>query len=178
MIRAIATIVLIFLTIQSPAMAENHEQRVIKMANDSIFWALVVAKSRSGKLACFNTPLACSDDRGELGLALLAMNNSNASLASLIEIMRFNIDASLSEDFDCYVINKGKRVLAYLEKIKPINLVKQCNDSIFRAQLSNSILMVGISSADICSTIETIAKKRDSMISMITLGKRCSNEHF
>ena len=89
----------------------TREQRELKMADDSIAASLAVSRSPKGRYLCAENRVAClGGDKAELGLALIGARSTKASLAALADVARYRTDASLSEDYGCYVLQKGKLI--------------------------------------------------------------------
>ncbi len=63
---------------------KTRDQREIEMAESAVFWALV-----SKDIA--------ADNQAELGLIILGIKNSPSALKHLVKLMRYRIDAGLSE---------------------------------------------------------------------------------
>ncbi|QTA13982.1 hypothetical protein FYK20_03735 [Escherichia albertii] len=76
------------------------------MADKAILWALISASTKEGRKACSLSYFACKAAEAELGLAYMAANDNKEFLISLSNIMRYKIDAGLSESYTCYLLSK------------------------------------------------------------------------
>ncbi len=111
--------------------APTREERELKMADDSIRASLAVSRSPKGRYLCAENHLAClGGDKAELGLALIGARSSGSSAAALANLVRYRMDASLAEDYQCYVLQKGKLVEGYLLSAKPPVLEEICNSDL------------------------------------------------
>ncbi|HBA7153110.1 TPA: hypothetical protein RPQ18_004740, partial [Escherichia coli] len=77
------------------------------MADKAILWALISASTKEGRKACSLSYFACKAAEAELGLAYMTANDNKEFLTSLSNIMRYKIDAGLSESYTCYLLSKG-----------------------------------------------------------------------
>ena len=92
------------------------------MADKAILWALISASTKEGRKACSLSYFACKAAEAELGLAYMAANDNKEFLTSLSNIMRYKIDAGLSESYTCYLLSKGKIIRPYLKNLNPHQL--------------------------------------------------------
>lgn len=162
------------------AMADDgsREMREIKMADDAVFWALVASVSEEGRVACSQNALACSGDRGELGLALLGGKKSPESLKAFASMLRYRLDASLSEDFTCYVLGKGHGMSRELIGIKPSELRADCEKKFKTAEAASPSLLRGVDVNSICSTEARILEVSSTLANGVKRGKRCALGDF
>jgi hypothetical protein len=92
------------------------------LADKAILWALISASTKEGRKACSLSYFACKAAEAELGLAYMAANDNKEFLTSLSNIMRYKIDAGLSESYTCYLLSKGKIIRPYLKNLNPLQL--------------------------------------------------------
>jgi Immunity protein 57 len=177
--RKKATALLLAL-VSALAMADDEprEAREIKMADDAVFWAQVASVSEEGRVACSQNALACSDDRGELGLALLGGKNAPASLKAFASMLRYRLDAGLSEDFTCYALDKGRSVFRELIGIKPSELRADCEQKFKKAEAASPTLLRGVDVDSICSTEARIRELSSTLADGVKHGKRCAPGDF
>lgn len=157
---------------------ETREMREIKMADDAVFWALVASVSEEGRVACSQNALACSGDRGELGLALLGGKKSSESLKAFASMLRYRLDAGLSEDFTCYALGKGRSMSRELIGIKPSELRADCEQKFKKAEAASPSLLRGVDVNSICSTEARIREISSALADGVKHGKRCAPGDF
>jgi len=144
---------------------KTRDRRENEMAESAIFWALVSKD-------------AVDDTQAELGLIIIGVKNSADALEHLVELMRYRMDAGLSEDYTCYVLDKSKKILTYLENVKPDELVKQCQLEFERHKQQSRQFFEKIQSSDVCSSSIQIKERTQSLIDGVRLGQRCVSEDF
>lgn len=157
---------------------ETREMREIKMADDAVFWALVASVSEEGRVACSQNALACSDDRGELGLAMLGGKKSPEALKAFASMLRYRLDASLSEDFTCYALGKGRSMSRELIGIKPSELRADCEQKFKKAEIASPGLLRNVDVNSICSTEARIREASNALTDGVKHGKRCALGDF
>ena len=79
-----------FVSHSAYAEEKTRDQRENEMAESAIFWALVSKDT-------------ADDIQAELGLIIIGVKKSTDALKRLVELMRYRMDAGLSEDYVCYV---------------------------------------------------------------------------
>lgn len=114
------TIVFFSLFLRVQLLQDNF--RELDLADKAILWALISASTKEGRKACSLSYFACKAAEAELGLAYMAANDNKEFLTSLSNIMRYKIDAGLSESYTCYLLSKGKIIRPYLKNLNPLNL--------------------------------------------------------
>lgn len=169
---------LIFVSNFSNAEIIGREAREIAMADAAVFWAIASAASKSGRAACSNTPLACSDDRGELGLALLGEKNSSNSNQAFIGLLKYRLDASLSENYTCYALKKGRRLMHQLTSAEPAKLYSDCSAIVKNLSTTNREILGNTSRDSICSKESNMANTLKNLKTMISKNKKCQHQDF
>lgn len=111
MARLLTIVFSLFLRVQ--LLQDNF--RELDLADKAILWALISASTKEGRKACSLSYFACKAAEAELGLAYMAANDNKEFLTSLSNIMRYKIDAGLSESYTCYLLSKGKIIRPYLK---------------------------------------------------------------
>ncbi|MBS0423407.1 MAG: hypothetical protein JSR71_03035 [Proteobacteria bacterium] len=144
---------------------KTRDQRENEMAESAIFWTLVSKD-------------AADDIQAELGLIVIGVKNSADALKRLVKLMRYRMDAGLSEDYTCYVLDKGKEVLTYLEGVRPDELVKQCQVEFESRKHQNRQLFEKIQLSDVCYSSIQIKERIQSLVEGIHSGQRCMNGDF
>ncbi|WP_249436941.1 Imm57 family immunity protein, partial [Escherichia coli] len=81
---------------------------------------------------------------------------------SLSNIMRYKIDAGLSESYTCYLLSKGKIIRPYLKNLNPLQLAADCIET--------------INSVNICSDDKNIKLRVNSTIMAIDDSIKCIDE--
>ena len=125
------------------------------MADKAILWALISASTKEGRKACSLSYFACKAAEAELGLAYMAANDNKEFLTSLSNIMRYKIDAGLSESYTCYLLSKGKIIRPYLKNLNPLQLAADCIETVNKIKDKNKKI-IDINSVNICSDDKNI----------------------
>ena len=120
------------------------------MADKAILWALISASTKEGRKACSLSYFACKAAEAELGLAYMAANDNKEFLTSLSNIMRYKIDAGLSESYTCYLLSKGKIIRPYLKNLNPLQLAADCIETVNKIKDKNKKI-IDINSVNIQS---------------------------
>ncbi|HDD9199176.1 TPA: hypothetical protein PBQ08_004362, partial [Escherichia coli] len=119
------------------------------MADKAILWALISASTKEGRKACSLSYFACKAAEAEPGLAYMAANDNKEFLTSLSNIMRYKIDAGLSESYTCYLLSKGKIIRPYLKNLNPLQLAADCIETVNKIKDKNKKI-IDINSVNIC----------------------------
>ncbi|UJP02944.1 MAG: hypothetical protein LZF85_00305 [Nitrosomonas sp.] len=144
---------------------KTRDQRENEMAESAIFWTLASKD-------------AADDIQAELGLIVIGVKNSADALKRLVKLMRYRMDAGLSEDYTCYVLDKGKEVLTYLEGVRPDELVKQCQLEFESRKHQNRQFFEKVQSSNVCSSSMQIKERAQFFVEGILSGQRCANGDF
>jgi hypothetical protein len=156
----------------------DQEKREIEMAENSIFWALVAANTPAGQRACSESWFACSDDRAELGIALLGAKTSQNAVNSLAGLMRYRLDAGLSEAHTCYLLAKRKAGLDALNLISAVLIHDKCVYEVEKVRINQPKLFNDIDDSIICSPINQIEKRRLMLMQAIEKRKLCLQDDY
>jgi hypothetical protein len=156
----------------------NREHREIAMAEDSILTSLMVHRNPVSKYLCTENSYAClGADKAELGLSLIAARNTNASLVSLSRLARFKMDAGLSEDFTCAILEKGKKVEKIIRRIVPNELESRCKKEVSQVKGKNPGRFE-VSADAICTPAAEIKERLRELRAGIMRGQRCLPEDY
>lgn len=129
------TIVFFSLFLRVQLLQDNF--RELDLADKAILWALISASTKEGRKACSLSYFACKAAEAELGLAYMAANDNKEFLTSLSNIMRYKIDAGLSESYTCYLLSKGKIIRPYLKNLNPLQLAADCIETVNKIKDKN-----------------------------------------
>jgi hypothetical protein len=100
----------------------------LQAAEQSILASLVFEASTGSKYLCATNPYACRGvDPAELGLALIGGSRSELAPKTLVNLVRFRLDAGLAEDFQCYVSFHGKDLDPWIQSANTKKLSEQCH---------------------------------------------------
>jgi hypothetical protein len=178
----------IFLTLASLALlawgaaevsTPTREQRELKMADDSIMASLAISVSPKGRYLCAESRVAClGADKAELGLALIGARSTSSSLAALADVVRYRADGSLAEDYDCYVLQKGKLMDDYLSRAKPLQLAEKCASELEKLTAVDRKWFEGLKPDAVCADEQSISAKVQSLRASIRAGRQCSPGDF
>nr|WP_265093236.1 Imm57 family immunity protein [Shigella sonnei] len=151
----------IFFSISASAVTARQFQRELDLADKAILWALISASTKEGRKACSLSYFACKAAEAELGLAYMAANDNKEFLTSLSNIMRYKIDAGLSESYTCYLLSKGKIIRPYLKNLNPLQLAADCIETVNKIKDKNKKI-IDINSVNICSDDKNIKLRVNS----------------
>jgi hypothetical protein len=157
---------------------DDRETREVRLAESSLLWGMVTTSAVQGRAACEPySPVRCCPDRMDLALALLGNKQSAVALEALAALVRFRLDGSVSEDFHCYVLAKGKPLLKQLRKVVPADLVARCEREVTDAKKGTE----GIDEVQptaICRGRAEIEAEIRMIASAIAAGRKCADEDF
>jgi hypothetical protein len=177
------SLVIMTLTLIALATGESNtptrEQRELKMADDSIMASLAVSASPKGRYICAENRVAClGGDKAELGLALIGARSTPFSLAALADVVRYRTDAGLSEDYECYVLQKGKPMETYLLEAQAVVLAARCNAELQKMVAVDKQWFEGLKTDSVCADEQSIKMKILSLRATIRAGRKCSAGDF
>jgi hypothetical protein len=159
--------------------AQSREKRELKMADDSIMASLAISASPKGRYLCAENRIAClGGDKAELGLALIGARSTRPSLAALADVARYRQDGSLAEDYECYVLQKGRSIEEYFSKAQPSQLAERCTQELTKLVAVDRQWFEGLNPAAVCADAEAIRARIQSMRSAINAGRKCSSDDF
>lgn len=152
----------------------NREARELKMAETLILNDLAPVPMQIGQ----NTSERCRQGIGcsEIALALIAARSSKQSLTSLVSLIRFNMDGAISEDYNCYVINKGNLVILKLKSLDAKHLVNQCHAEVARKAQTHD--QDNENYLNTCASEEEIKNSSNMLIQSIKAGRKCEEGDF
>jgi Immunity protein 57 len=157
----------------------TREQREIKMADDSIRASLAVSRSPKGRYLCAENHLAClGGDKAELGLALIGARPTKVSAAALANLVRYRMDASLAEDYQCYILQEGKLVEGYLASLKPSALEGSCNFELQQLLGAEKQALEGLKASAVCADEQSMKTKIKELLDAVHKGRKCDSEDF
>ena len=115
----------------------------------------------------------------ELGLIIVGEGNSQQSLQFLAQLMRWKIDAGLSETYSCYLLDKGKAILPFLESIRPAALRQKCSEDVSKMKaMQPSSVFFTLEPDQICASVENIAWRKSSTIDGVHNGALCEEDDW
>lgn len=158
--------------------ASDRDKREIAMAEDAIFWSLVASSGERNRNECAKNLFACSDDRADLGLALLGSKLSIEANEALIFLIRYRLDGGIASNFICFVLSKksiGKKILV---RVKPSALRERCVAKRAKIIGDHPDLMSDVDRNAICAEAEEIDAKRNQLLAYINKGEACANSDF
>jgi hypothetical protein len=176
--KLIAALLMLLASSRLAIAAEPREGREISMAQSAIFWSLVTSASPVGRLDCSRTPAACSEDRAELGLALLAGKTTSQGISTLVELLRYRMDAGLAEGYTCHILAKKKVVATYLSNLQSASIRKTCKKEVEDAASQNPTFLKDVEVDSICAKEDEINIKRNQLLAALTKGKQCNSSNF
>lgn len=174
--KAIFFIVLTMLSYFSGSAVAEQKQRELKVAEEAILWGKISASTKKGRTACSRSTFACRDSDSELGLAYIAMGNDSSSLILLSNIIKYKMDAGLSESYTCYLLDKGMAISSFLKKINPRQLEDNCVKQVFLIKKNNAPRFSDLNVEYICNDKDDIKMRVESIVSAIDNSIKCIDE--
>lgn len=158
--------------------ASNRDTREITMAEDAVFWSLVASSGERNRNECAINSFACSDDRGDLGLAFLGSKLSIEANDALIGLLRYRLDGAVASNFSCFVLSKKGIARKTLVRIRPSALRERCVAERERTITNHPELMSDVDHNAICADTEEIEAKRRQLLAGLKKGKTCPSSNF
>lgn len=157
----------------------TREDRELAMAEHTIIASLIIQTSPESRYLCAQNAYACIGKPDPyLALSLIAARNSISSLGVLANVLRYNMDGALSEDYDCYVLSKGKMIVPYLRKLKPEELRKKCENDFNQFLNRYEGLFNKANSAVVCSDPTEIKRRVTGLLDAISRSATCHPDDF
>ena len=160
------------------SVGNDRMDREIHMAEQAIFWGVVASQSGEARDLCAKSYLACSDDRMDLGLSLLARIGSDDSRAAMAGVLRFKIDGGISESYICLLLDESSFFASLISTIDAKSLRDECEGEFLRARNFNESLLHDVHVDDVCSTIDEIEVRNNFILSEIRLNHSCSESDY
>lgn len=131
---------------------DDIEAEDLKLAEDAVLLHMAVVSSPVGRNQ------RCAEGRGLLGLAVIGARSSPRSLLALSDLVRFEFDGLLAEEYDSHVIAKGEKIKEYLQSLNPERLHTQCVHEFAALQKQRSFAAVvqGADESAVCSSVSEI----------------------
>ena len=149
------------------------------MAEHAVLISLMVHRNPASRYMCTENSYAClGGDQGELALALISSKKSYSAVLRLSKLLRYRLDAGLSEDFQCHLLSKGKAIEDTLAKLRSEDLHKQCIGEVEKIILRNRGKFDGFDVNAVCSSSIEIAKRVDELRIAIKNDTQCEAEDF
>lgn len=158
--------------------ANNRDTREITMAEDAIFWCIVASSGERNRNECARNSFACSDDRADLGLALLGSKVSIEANDALISLIRYRIDGGIASNFHCFVLSKKSMGRKALVRINPSALREKCVAERARVISNHPELMTDVDAHAICADVEEIDVQRRQLLVNLNRGETCPSSDF
>lgn len=154
-------------------------EREIDMAENAIFSSLIISKNPKSQYLCTQNYYACLGvNQAELGLALMSVLDTESSLSAFINLVRYRLDAGLAEDFECYALKKGKKLLKHLRAMNPKKLKLFCHDKVQRIVKTNNEKFSELDPTIVCSDEHQIKKSVTELLALIEKGIECEADDF
>lgn len=162
-----------------PIKTQSREQRVIKLARQAILMQLLVQRASTRQPLCERDRYACLGPNGaELGLALLGSQTDEASESALIDVLRFRIDAGLSEDHFCYLLQHGTRLDERLSASIPSKMRAACEQEVAAAIGRHKQLLGHVRIDQICTTEGDITARIAEVREALGRRAQCDEQGF
>lgn len=155
---------------------ERREDRVLALANGSILATLIVSNSENGRNVCNDNKLACvGGDRAELGILILGESSKTKYVKGLVELVRYQLDGAVSEDFTCYVLEKKEKALASLQRLNYVQLKEQCENQ-YNIFIKNNPSLGKTNEKTICRSVIEMKQQVTELIQAIKQKRSCGED--
>lgn len=149
------------------------------MADQAIVSSLVLSHSAEARKLCRENRLACSGPaKEEIAIALIGARRTKTSRRALVQLLAYNMDGALGEDFNCYILNSGRTIKEDLISIEPVQLVNSCREKVDRIVAGLKQTSATFESTGVCASQEQIQSKEKQFSGAIDRGEKCSDEDF
>ena len=156
--------------------AEALEEREIAMAQHAILASLATSAKLGSAQRCVKEEYACAiADPIDLSVSLLASKNSGNAMQALARLLRYELDAGLSEDYTCRVLDKGARIKPFLSRLDAQKLRADCEAELTTLVSRNSKLFSGIGAKGICATETSIEQRKKDLLKAVNAKRKCEN---
>lgn len=175
----LCAVAFVLISFQGAASAGSREQREVEMAGKSILSSIAVSASPQGRGLCSKVPLACvGANKAELGLALIGARKTPVSVQALVRLLRFRMDGSLAEDYECYVLKDSPLSETYLKQTKPADLERRCRSEVDEFVANDRQSLDGLDPETVCSSQDQIRRRMERLLVAVRAGRHCSESDF
>ncbi len=172
-------ILAMILVIIAAGQSNSRQERELRMADQAILASLAVSQSPAGKSLCLGNEIACvGPDKSELGLALIGARPTPESRSALTNLLAYRLDGSVSEDFQCYVLNAGPAIESDLRNVDPDRLRAHCSDELHKLIRSRRASFKGLDENAVCADPNRIRAKANELAGGVKRGIKCSADEF
>ena len=157
----------------------SRDEREILMAEHEFFYATLLALNASpdGRPA-YQSVHDFQVNAADMALALIASKKTGAGDSALVSLIQFRLDGALGEDFDCYVLQSGKRLLPKMRKIAPAALFEACKTTVLDAYEKNREVLDIDKSMRLCAQPEEMRRNLNALSEGIKKKTKCSDGDF
>lgn len=157
----------------STASAPPREERELQMA-------LKVIKSSFIADAIGSVPdvTGFKSSAVELALALIASRDDSSSNKAFVSLLAYKLDGGLSEDFHCYALKKGKRIIPEMKGLDVSGAINSCRQNIKGAALYEAVNDSPALQDRICRGTTELAGSIATLVVEIEQSKRCDPDDF
>ena len=154
----------------------SRDERENMVAENTIINALFRGQSQKIRKAGYQAPQVClGSDHAELALTVIGVKHTHYSLKILASLVKINMDAGLSTDYTCYVLQKGESMLTYFDDLNIDSMMNQCKISV---EKFNRYYDEAIRPESLCSDSEKIRRKIAELKEAILNGRVCPPGDF
>ena len=155
--------------------APSRDLREIQMAESAILESLVISRNPPTQQLCAQEPVACVEDKAELGLALIAAKKS--AKTNLANLLRYRFDAGLSTDYVCYVL-RDREMSLLLNSLNPEALAGKCESDTKKMIGAFGARFDSLDVKSICRSADEISKYRAELLNGLNRKTKCRDGDF
>lgn len=165
-------LVLLFVSMQREV--ESREGRVLNLGAEAIMTAKLLDTSEETMYRCGAAAWACvGPNAAELGLELVAARTSAKGDLALVELLRVEMDGSLSTTHTCHVLARGVRLLPLLRQIDSKKLNARCRREVDAIVSRRPSIYSAEAVSAVCAPAENIAARASVLISTVKANRTC-----
>lgn len=162
----------LFLTVGTLRAAASQQDKLvredIKSAEQGIVLTIAVQSTPTAREQ--NCTCCVGSDPFFLALAVIGDGTSPESLLALARLVRFALDGMYSEEYDTYVMAKGKSIKKVFRSLNPEQLHEQCLHEFANLQNDKSYARAiqGASEKNVCESAGTIKERIQEFVSSLS----------
>lgn len=155
---------------------DSREQREIKTAEYLLLSALAQSISPVVRKKCFELGAICTrNESAETSVALVGSRGTTSSSDALVNLMRFDFDAGLAEDYSCYIVQKGTPIERKLKAISPVKLSEQCIGEVSAFLRRTADVYGDVDTSKLCRSASRIDAYKKELIEAVRAKRKCTN---
>jgi hypothetical protein len=175
--RFFTIVIFCLLTAGAQAAPNEREARELKLSEQLIIMSSIRAANPTIQELCLkHKPICEGTDQREIALSLIGARNSEISMISLINLLRFNLDGAGGETRTCYILQNGEQIYPLLSSSSGEKLASQCSREV--SEIGKNAGLGKVKIKDICTNKLEISRQKDELLKAIKRNEKCAPEDF